>query len=665
MGLKKAAPEPKKIIAITVGINDYRHWTPLQGAVEDAEAVKKMLCEEFDAPRLEDFHLRNGKATVSQVKALFKERLPKVMQETGGDIGVFAFFACHGMVQNGQGFLIPAEAEAEPKAADCINIRRDIVEVCEARGFGARAVFLAFATCHSGIALKDTWSEEDEEAHPVQILAAGKTAQSIPDSHARRRNSLFTLALLEGLRGSAEAGLEGEAISGSELIGFVRARVYVQSRKFGIPLDAQGGYAQTNPSGDEFVFLPNRPRFSAEALNYLEGPPEFRKSKIGMILDEAKRKQITKQAIPLLREIIENDSDAEVQMEGVRGLGWLFRQDPEGCEAAVEALSEMAGKYLPLRKEILLELERQGRAEAYKELRLDDLIWQLELNPQGDEALTRLGREYADKGKALLKAVEELGNAMPYLYVNKKRQAEYLRFLLGALKHNEAKMHGILAQTLEAWLKRANESEEIYDPEMEKPPEEREVKARKAARTFWTSRRREKVMLGLIEAMQENSEIRTTHEAEFYTPPIFNMLMEGMEAAGEKRVWDAIKRGLSASAGNGRRKKLIEVLSGFKNQKSRNLLKGILQDGTFERELRIKALTEIGWAYFDFDHGLNETGGTAQILRAIEEAARSDGDGKFREACRIFLREVEARRTPVEFSLEDWGGGGNYEGSER
>lgn len=112
--------------AFVVGINDYRHVSPLKTAVNDATQLAKKLSEDHGyqvyPPLLN--------ATKKEMEELIQE---KMLEIVGPEDRVLFYFAGHGIALNSddkpQGYFVPADADGEnPDSLVSMDILHDIID---------------------------------------------------------------------------------------------------------------------------------------------------------------------------------------------------------------------------------------------------------------------------------------------------------------------------------------------------------------------------------------------------------------------------------------------------------------------------------------------------------------------------------------------------------
>ena len=84
---------------MVIGINNYLNASPLDYAVNDAEAVAALLQSDFDFKSENIKLLLNESATRNEIMSAF---LSYVNSEVSLNDRIFVFFAGHGMTQTGR-----------------------------------------------------------------------------------------------------------------------------------------------------------------------------------------------------------------------------------------------------------------------------------------------------------------------------------------------------------------------------------------------------------------------------------------------------------------------------------------------------------------------------------------------------------------------------------
>lgn len=204
------SPQYDKSWALIVGINDYRHASPLNHARADAEAVASLLESTFDFPSDNVQLLLDKDASRRAVRSGF---LALANDSVAPDDRVIVFFAGHGQTRTGRrgevGFLVPADGDPEDLAT---LIRWD--ELTQGSEL-IRAKHLLFImdACYGGLAITRSLAPGSSRflrdmltRFSRQVLTAGKADELVSDAGGPRPgHSVFTGHLLNALEGEAES----------------------------------------------------------------------------------------------------------------------------------------------------------------------------------------------------------------------------------------------------------------------------------------------------------------------------------------------------------------------------------------------------------------------------------------------------------------------------
>ena len=244
--------------ALIIGIDDYEYHSRLNNAVNDAKAVANILKDTYRFPPKNIIELYNHKATRHEILKLLDEKLPLLTKEN--DQLIF-FFAGHGTTRSIAkgakiGYIIPQDA-----GIDQYTGYVKMMELNDACGvIRAKHILLIIDCCFSGIAAITTrglveskypYLKQITKRGSWQVLTAGASDERVADT------SVFTNALLDGLRGGADQDSDG-VFTASELAIYVRKKVLRDSarpgRKGQTPFF---NYIQGSDEGDFVFLLPN------------------------------------------------------------------------------------------------------------------------------------------------------------------------------------------------------------------------------------------------------------------------------------------------------------------------------------------------------------------------------------------------------------------------
>jgi len=234
--------------AVIIGVSSYPKLPEnlqLQFAERDAQAMYTILISpEGGSFKAENVHLLTGaKATLASVRHEIDEWLPSVAKE---DDRVLIYFAGHGFVVEGKGFLAPSDIDRENIASTAYPM--DELGAVIGGKIQAKNKILLTDACHSGAI-----TPEDSQNLNRTLSDLNKSLFSLTASRDRERSfespdlegghGVFTYYVVKGLEGAADASHDG-VISADELAEYVRTNVR----------DATKG--QQNPTSDRGSFDP-------------------------------------------------------------------------------------------------------------------------------------------------------------------------------------------------------------------------------------------------------------------------------------------------------------------------------------------------------------------------------------------------------------------------
>ncbi len=244
--------------ALVIGINNYKHASPLAFAVNDAVEFKNALVATLGFEEANITLLIDDAATKS---AIFTSYMRLAREDVELDDRVVVFFAGHGHTQSGHrgevGFLVPYDANMGDLAT---LIRwKDLTEYSDL--IKAKHMLFIMDACYGGLAL--TRGVQAGSARFLndmllrrsrQVLTAGKANEEVSDADGPiAGHSIFTGHLLEGLRGKAIP--ESGVLTAAALMSYVYAHVSndpnsEQSPHYG-HFDGDGDFILLAPSLDQ------------------------------------------------------------------------------------------------------------------------------------------------------------------------------------------------------------------------------------------------------------------------------------------------------------------------------------------------------------------------------------------------------------------------------
>jgi len=236
--------------ALIVGVAQYQNLDAskqLQFSESDADAMYRVLINhEGGAFPAENVHfLKGADATLANIRRELEEWLPAVAQPADR---VVVYFAGHGFVQDGKGYLAPWDVDPgrlEATAYPMITLG-DVL----ANKVNANWKVLLTDACHSGKINAETTNEALERQFSVlptsflTLTATTERESSFEDPNLSTGYGFFTYFLVQAFRGYADSDPCDGRITADELIEYVRANVrrYARDRQLSQTPTARGDY---------------------------------------------------------------------------------------------------------------------------------------------------------------------------------------------------------------------------------------------------------------------------------------------------------------------------------------------------------------------------------------------------------------------------------------
>lgn len=236
--------------ALIVGVAQYQNLDvskQLQFSESDADAMYRVLINhEGGAFPAENVHfLKGADATLANVRRELEEWLPSVAQPADR---VVVYFAGHGFVQDGKGYLAPYDVDPDRLEATAYPMTKlgDVL----ANKVSANWKVLLTDACHSGKINAETTNEALERqfsALPTSFLTLTATTereQSFEDPKLSTGFGFFTYYLVQAFKGYADSDPCDGRITADELIEYVRSNVrrYARERQLSQTPTARGDY---------------------------------------------------------------------------------------------------------------------------------------------------------------------------------------------------------------------------------------------------------------------------------------------------------------------------------------------------------------------------------------------------------------------------------------
>ncbi len=223
---------------LTIGIDKYLHWKPLNNAVKDVRDITRLLTERY---QFETGHLQtlvDDEATEDNIR----KKLLDVKKSITTDDNLVVFFSGHGHYDSDldEGYWVPANARKD-NPSDYIS-NSDVLKWI--RAIKTHHTLIIVDSCFSGTLVSQSRSEVLSEKYPsARIFASGR--KELVDDGVPGTNSPFAKAILSRLSHNTDRVLRA-----SELIQNVTKSVESQAGQAPI----EGRIKDAGDEGGEFVF---------------------------------------------------------------------------------------------------------------------------------------------------------------------------------------------------------------------------------------------------------------------------------------------------------------------------------------------------------------------------------------------------------------------------
>jgi tetratricopeptide (TPR) repeat protein len=242
-------PTVPRSYAVIVGISSYANLgkdLQLQFAERDALAIYTILISpEGGNFKAENVHMLTGaKATLADLRREIDAWLPTMAKD---DDRVLIYFAGHGFVYGGKGYLAPYDLDPNNIAAT--GYAMDNLGAVIGGKIKAKYKVLLTDACHSGaISPEDTQNLNhalsDLNQSLFSLTASRDRERSFESPDLEGGHGVFTYYVVKGLEGAADTSRDG-IVTADELAEYVRTNVR----------EATGG--QQNPTSDRGSFDPH------------------------------------------------------------------------------------------------------------------------------------------------------------------------------------------------------------------------------------------------------------------------------------------------------------------------------------------------------------------------------------------------------------------------
>jgi hypothetical protein len=344
--------------ALVLGIGAYSgKIRRLENAPHDARAVAELLVHDYGFalapagdPLLDECA---GLATI-------RSTVHSSLAAAGPTTRWMFFFAGHGLVMDGQGFLLPGDAI--PGDVSTYLPIQWLLDQCLGSGCGEALILLD--ACFGGRALvrsdqlTDYIPTQGSPDRVRQLITSGNPDQPVLDGGGFG-HSIFAQALLEALQGWAGVHENDGSIRFSKLLDHLVFEIPARLRSQGMRATQQqpiGGNLVGNQYQRDFVFQCNLPRLAPETIRGTRSEdPVRRRQDLDRLVKECQQvPELTPLAVKVASLHLERTPDAnsallvtstlryepvvEVRAAAATALGGLG--DPSAVDALIEALGD-------------------------------------------------------------------------------------------------------------------------------------------------------------------------------------------------------------------------------------------------------------------------------------------------------------------------------------
>lgn len=252
----------KNQVAVVIGIDDYNInssgvWNKLDGAVNDAKAIKSALSK-IGYKVIEEIY--NKEATQRRINQAIKDKINSILESNDS---LIVYFAGHGDTYENQklnieiGHIIPIDGRTEIDKNgnkiyyNCITME-DIKDVINR--YKNKYILFIFDSCYSGLLLdsESSGAKESILGNEIRyvITAGDKNEEALEDQETK--HGVFTKHLITAISGNSDTNNDG-IITVTEIANYLKPRVKRDADTLGHKQNPQSGYIK----GDGVFFLEN------------------------------------------------------------------------------------------------------------------------------------------------------------------------------------------------------------------------------------------------------------------------------------------------------------------------------------------------------------------------------------------------------------------------
>jgi tetratricopeptide (TPR) repeat protein len=234
------SPAVPRGYALVIGVGKYERLDPedfLKFSESDADAVYRVLISlQGGAFPPENVHKLIGpQATLFNIRRELEDWLPLVAKEPDR---VVVYFAGHGFVQSGRGYIAPYDVDPSNPATTAYPMSR--LGTVLTGSVKARWKVLLTDACHSGKITAETSNEAVDAQFKelpsgfLNLTATREREKSYEDPNLSTGFGVFSYFLVQGLQGNADNSPCDGVITADELVEYVRSEVRSYTRARGV-----------------------------------------------------------------------------------------------------------------------------------------------------------------------------------------------------------------------------------------------------------------------------------------------------------------------------------------------------------------------------------------------------------------------------------------------
>lgn len=231
-------PRQGKNYLLAIGIDRYRHWTPLDNAVKDARDLIQVLIQQYQFDEELITTLFDERATEANIYDAIRELKRKVTPQDN----LLVYYSGHGHYDEDfdEGHWIPVDAKTDTE--DRFISNSNIIKRINA--IDAHHVLLIIDSCFSGsLVVKKRNTSIDEHFRSRRIVSSGRL-ETVSDGRAGE-NSPFAAGLITYLKRNTK-----RAVNTTALVQYIKEFIAGKARQN--PVD--GRIQNSADEGGEFVF---------------------------------------------------------------------------------------------------------------------------------------------------------------------------------------------------------------------------------------------------------------------------------------------------------------------------------------------------------------------------------------------------------------------------